>query len=90
MIFKILRIQPIAEQEHKLERSIERLLVPLAQSSPDIVAIYPGNRLDDATGEVAVVTVWRAILRCVWRLARPYRPNIQHCRNRIPPPAGTC
>jgi quinol monooxygenase YgiN len=58
MFLKIIRIRPRLGAEHQLRQSIERLLIPMAQSSANLIQVYPGQRIDQATGEFVFATVW--------------------------------
>ena len=58
MFLKVIRIKPRSGAEHALAQSIDRLLIPMARSSTDLIQVYPGQRIDQATGEFVFATVW--------------------------------
>ena len=58
----IVRVFPARVHPERLEewtQLVKKLSVPLVKSGHGLVAYFPGNSIDPATGEYTMVTVWK-------------------------------
>lgn len=58
MIINIVTTKFVAGREAEWFSNLERLLVPLAQSSKGVLGVHVGNAVDPARRETVIVTLW--------------------------------